>query len=122
MQQTFSTQWFRVYTNSDVTGVELAGAIKETTPLLNALHGQSYSDTQKDIWRDAQESKPTVRIPYLAIAPRLNGEVSDWPAAAKLPNVRTVRAVGSDRIKLSPIMQGRVSAERHAKSIDPLAL
>src|SRR5205823_14299931 len=28
VQTTFSTQWFRVYTNSDVTGVELAGASK----------------------------------------------------------------------------------------------
>jgi glycerol-3-phosphate dehydrogenase (NAD(P)+) len=28
VQTVFSTQWFRVYTNSDVIGVELAGAIK----------------------------------------------------------------------------------------------
>jgi glycerol-3-phosphate dehydrogenase (NAD(P)+) len=28
VQTTFSTQWFRVYTNRDVTGVELAGASK----------------------------------------------------------------------------------------------
>ena len=28
VQQVFSTQWFRVYTNDDVTGVELAGATK----------------------------------------------------------------------------------------------
>jgi len=28
IQYTFSTDWFRVYTNSDVTGVELAGAMK----------------------------------------------------------------------------------------------
>jgi glycerol-3-phosphate dehydrogenase (NAD(P)+) len=28
VQATFSTQWFRVYTNTDVTGVELAGAMK----------------------------------------------------------------------------------------------
>jgi glycerol-3-phosphate dehydrogenase (NAD(P)+) len=28
VQQAFSTQWFRVYTNDDVTGVELAGATK----------------------------------------------------------------------------------------------
>jgi glycerol-3-phosphate dehydrogenase (NAD(P)+) len=28
VQQTFSTQWFRVYTNVDVIGVELAGAMK----------------------------------------------------------------------------------------------
>jgi glycerol-3-phosphate dehydrogenase (NAD(P)+) len=28
VQATFSTEWFRVYTNADVTGVELAGATK----------------------------------------------------------------------------------------------
>lgn len=28
IQHTFNTSWFRVYTNSDVTGVELAGALK----------------------------------------------------------------------------------------------
>jgi glycerol-3-phosphate dehydrogenase (NAD(P)+) len=28
VQQAFSTEWFRVYTNTDVTGVELAGASK----------------------------------------------------------------------------------------------
>lgn len=28
VQETFTTQWFRVYTNSDITGVELAGATK----------------------------------------------------------------------------------------------
>ena len=28
VQQAFSTQWFRVYTNADVIGVELAGAMK----------------------------------------------------------------------------------------------
>jgi glycerol-3-phosphate dehydrogenase (NAD(P)+) len=28
VQETFSTQWFRVYTNSDAVGVELAGATK----------------------------------------------------------------------------------------------
>jgi glycerol-3-phosphate dehydrogenase (NAD(P)+) len=28
VQQAFSTDWFRVYTNADIVGVELAGAIK----------------------------------------------------------------------------------------------
>lgn len=28
VQETFTTQWFRVYTNSDIVGVELAGATK----------------------------------------------------------------------------------------------
>lgn len=33
VQQAFSTQWFRVYTNSDVIGVELAGASKNVVAL-----------------------------------------------------------------------------------------
>lgn len=33
VQNAFSTQWFRVYTNTDVTGVELAGATKNVIAL-----------------------------------------------------------------------------------------
>ncbi len=33
VQRTFSTQWFRVYTNRDVIGVELAGAMKNVIAL-----------------------------------------------------------------------------------------
>jgi glycerol-3-phosphate dehydrogenase (NAD(P)+) len=33
VQETFSTPWFRVYTNDDVTGVELAGATKNIIAL-----------------------------------------------------------------------------------------
>jgi glycerol-3-phosphate dehydrogenase (NAD(P)+) len=33
VQELFSTPWFRVYTNDDVTGVELAGAIKNVIAL-----------------------------------------------------------------------------------------
>lgn len=33
VQQTFSTQWFRIYTNSDVIGVELAAASKNVIAL-----------------------------------------------------------------------------------------
>ena len=33
LQATFTTQWFRVYTNSDLVGVELAGALKNVIAL-----------------------------------------------------------------------------------------
>jgi glycerol-3-phosphate dehydrogenase (NAD(P)+) len=33
VRQTFATHWFRVYTNSDVTGVEVAGAVKNVIAL-----------------------------------------------------------------------------------------
>jgi glycerol-3-phosphate dehydrogenase (NAD(P)+) len=42
VQQTFTTNWFRVYTNSDLVGVELAGATKNVIALaagvLDGLH------------------------------------------------------------------------------------
>src|SRR5690606_32259414 len=33
LQQTFTTNWFRVYTNTDLLGVELAGATKNVIAL-----------------------------------------------------------------------------------------
>ncbi|QOV88532.1 sugar-binding protein [Humisphaera borealis] len=79
----------------------LADAVKATTPILNSLHEQSYNDARKDVWREPTEARPTVKIPYLAKAPRLNGEISDWPASAKLPGVKAVRTVGNERSKLA---------------------
>ncbi|HEX8916206.1 MAG TPA: sugar-binding protein, partial [Humisphaera sp.] len=79
----------------------LASAIKATTPLLNALHGQSTTDERRDVWRDAAAARPTVKIPYLERAPRLNGELSDWPTSARLPGVKAVRTVGAERSKLA---------------------
>jgi glycerol-3-phosphate dehydrogenase (NAD(P)+) len=42
VQATFSTEWFRIYTNTDVTGVELAGATKNVIAIaagiLDGLH------------------------------------------------------------------------------------
>jgi hypothetical protein len=80
----------------------LTAAIRATTPLLNALHGQSHADARQDVWREPAGGNPTVRVPYLDRAPRLNGELSDWPASARLPNVKRVQAVGSERIKTVP--------------------
>jgi hypothetical protein len=33
----------------------LVKAVRETTPLLNDLHGRSTSDSYADVWRDAGE-------------------------------------------------------------------
>jgi glycerol-3-phosphate dehydrogenase (NAD(P)+) len=48
IQQLFSTQWFRVYTNSDVVGVELAGAMKNVIAIAaGILDGLSAGNNAK---------------------------------------------------------------------------
>ena len=50
VQGTLSTQWFRVYTNSDMVGVELAGAVKK-------CGGPSRRASSTD-WARAQTRRP----------------------------------------------------------------
>jgi len=48
VQQTFATQWFRVYTNDDILGVELAGATKNVIALAaGILDGLKAGDNAK---------------------------------------------------------------------------
>jgi glycerol-3-phosphate dehydrogenase (NAD(P)+) len=48
VQDTFSTNWFRVYTNNDVTGVELAGATKNIIAIAaGILDGLSAGNNAK---------------------------------------------------------------------------
>jgi glycerol-3-phosphate dehydrogenase (NAD(P)+) len=48
VQATFSTEWFRVYTNTDVIGVELAGAIKNVIAIAaGILDGLAAGDNAK---------------------------------------------------------------------------
>lgn len=48
VQSAFSTQWFRVYTNSDVVGVELAGATKNVIAIAaGALDGLGAGNNAK---------------------------------------------------------------------------
>jgi glycerol-3-phosphate dehydrogenase (NAD(P)+) len=48
VQSVFSTQWFRVYTNTDVVGVELAGAIKNVIAIAaGILDGLSAGNNAK---------------------------------------------------------------------------
>jgi hypothetical protein len=79
----------------------LADAIRETSPKLNPLHDASYRDGGDDLWREQfARSLPSHRVPHLDKPIRLNGELSDWPASARLTGVRAARTVGSDRAKL----------------------
>lgn len=48
MQQNFSTDWFRVYTNQDILGVELAGAMKNVIAIAaGAVDGTGAGDNAK---------------------------------------------------------------------------
>jgi glycerol-3-phosphate dehydrogenase (NAD(P)+) len=48
VQRTFATQWFRVYTNTDVLGVELAGAMKNVIALAaGIIDGLKAGDNAK---------------------------------------------------------------------------
>ncbi len=48
IQESFSTNWFRVYTNTDVVGVELAGAMKNVIAIAaGAVDGTKAGDNAK---------------------------------------------------------------------------
>jgi hypothetical protein len=79
---------------------KLADAVRTTTPLLNGLHDESGRVTSADIWRESYDVKPVMHVPYLVTPPVLNGELSDWSMASKLPGVRLSHTVGLDRSEL----------------------
>ena len=48
VQNTFSTPWFRVYTNADVTGVEFGGALKNIIAIASgAVTGMGFGDNTR---------------------------------------------------------------------------
>lgn len=86
-------------------------AVRETAPKLNELHRQSseLSDPDRqgpgqtagaDIWRESYREKPLMRVPYLTSVPTLNGELSDWPNAARLVGVRHSKTLGLERSRV----------------------
>ena len=78
----------------------LTQAVRDTAPTLDALHAQSVTDLQKDVWRESFTQTPTMNVPYLSKPITLNGELSDWPADAKLSEIRHSQTVGLERSKL----------------------
>src|SRR4051812_1172281 len=65
VQQTFSTQWFRVYTNPDAIGVELAGATKNVIAIAaGILDGLAAGNNAKA----ALVPRGLVEIPRLGVA------------------------------------------------------
>lgn len=78
----------------------LADAIRKTSPLLDGLHVASSSGDKSDIWRESFANKPVAHVPFLAKPPILNGELSDWPAEAKLTGIRHSQTIGLERSSL----------------------
>ncbi len=78
----------------------LADAVKTTSPLLNPMHARSVTDEQQDVWRESFATKPVAHVPFLTRPLNINGELSDWPAQAKLQGVRHSQTVGLDRSPL----------------------
>jgi len=78
----------------------LLDSVRRTAPQLNGLHLASSKDDGREIWRESFANKPVARVPYLTKAIRLNGELSDWPAEAKVEGIRHSQTVGLERSKL----------------------
>jgi hypothetical protein len=75
----------------------LVAAIRKARPQLNPLHAESTRDGQTDVWRESFVSRPQFNVPYLSTPIRLNGELSDWPAASRLSGVRHSYTIGLER-------------------------
>ena len=78
----------------------LTEAVHDITPQLNPLHAASGSDDDQDVWRESFAHVPTMNVPYLSKPITLNGELSDWPADAKLQGMKHSQTVGLERSKL----------------------
>lgn len=78
----------------------LTRAVQATAPTLNLLHSASVKENDPEVWRDPFRTSSTTSIPYLVRKPILNGELSDWPAASKLHNVRLAQTIGLERSRI----------------------
>lgn len=79
---------------------QLVDAIRSTTSLVNSLHESSEWDKGQDIWRDSFANRPAFAVPMLDRPIHINGELSDWPVACKVPGIRPAQAVGTERFHL----------------------
>jgi hypothetical protein len=87
----------------------LVATVRRVGPALNEIHAAAgptggaaaVADTAAfDGWRDSFVDKPLAAIPYLTTAPTINGELSDWPPEARIPNMRHSRTVGLERSRV----------------------
>jgi hypothetical protein len=76
---------------------QLVDAIRSTTPRLNPLHAGSTQDKGSDVWRDSFADRPTSHILKLQKPINVNGNLSEWSAANKIPGIRASASIGSER-------------------------
>jgi hypothetical protein len=88
---------FGVVDIHDKPYAQLVEAIRQTAPLLDGMHAKSGEGMPSDVWRDSYAAKPTMQVPYLSMAPALDDNLADWPAAAKLYGIRREQTVGLER-------------------------
>lgn len=78
----------------------LASAVAATRDTLDPLHAHGGHEVPADVWRQSFANRPLAHMPYVGNQIVLNGELSDWPASAKLSGIRRGETVGLDRSKL----------------------
>jgi len=76
---------------------QLVESIRATTTQVNSLHEISNTDKQEDVWRASFAQRPVFHVPLLEKPIRINGELSDWPAACKVQAMHPAQAVGTER-------------------------
>jgi hypothetical protein len=75
----------------------LVDSIRQTAPLLDAIHAHSPSDSQSGVWRESYVVMPAMHVPFLLHPPLLDGDLGHWTGCAPLDNVRREQTVGLDR-------------------------
>lgn len=108
VQQTFSTSWFRIYTNTDVLGVELAGAMKNVIALAaGIIDGLKAGDNAKA----ALLSRGLVEITRLGVA--MGAKRETFAGLAGLGDLVTtcISPLGRNRSAGEAIGKGRRMAD-----------
>jgi glycerol-3-phosphate dehydrogenase (NAD(P)+) len=117
VQSVFSTQWFRVYTNDDVTGVELAGATKNVIAIAaGILDGLAAGNNAKS----ALVTRGLVEITRLGVA--MGARESTFQGLAGLGDLITtcVSPEGRNRTVGEQLGKGR-SLDEILRSMDSVA-
>ena len=112
VQHTFSTQWFRVYTNDDIIGVELAGATKNVIAIAaGILDGLAAGNNAKS----ALVTRGLVEITRLGVA--MGAKADTFQGLAGLGDLITtcVSPEGRNRTVGEQIGKGRKLADILAK-------